>query len=408
MENNQPQLFQLHVRWNVGNSDRPLSQIVEMIEKNEILIPKFQREFCWKPDKISSWGQTVINGDAVGCIVTYQVRGFGPIYIADGLQRATATKKLLDDLSLLKANMDREQFRKHVEACSVTVQHRYYETHEEALEAFQALNMGTVATPYEYYRGELALNPIGDRVYKEIPGILIAVDRSFFREPRERLLPQKLKRDAFALFYQYASETQQVDFAGIGASKISPHDIPIERKLLSYLTDMKITDNLLDQRTRSFSTFLDQHTAELKTVLGEIGQANKQFSPTLFRNLIHWNLWRKNTKRESAVYWRFVRQLLEHLAPQASFASRIELPNTNPVDVVTLRFGSSKGLDDMSKAFGVPFYQKQQRKKSVFAAPGFHESHIDPFSKHGNGQTFIESASRNLARGAKSIDEGDW
>lgn len=410
----QTMLFYTMPKMHVGDQPRSLLEIVRWLDSDQLLIPKFQREFIWDDVKIAGWYDTVITNTPIGVIVCYQIGGDGPIYLADGFQRLHATMRLIEDLHhfVPKSPFDREQFLRYVSACSMSLQHRHYASHEEALVQFQRLNQGTTATPFEYFKGELSLNKVGELVLKQAPDIVWNNEKRFLRGPRKsRSDDHKHARDAMALFYQYVTGTDEMSFDGVASATVSHRHKPIERKLIEFINDNSVSYTDMEAHLDRFNRFLDGFCAELSVIIIECGQNGKAMMPTLMRFFMHLYIWRKNTRRSGEMYWQLVRKMIEHIRNYPIMTSRFELPSDNDRDapiIVALKLGSLRFLGDMCKAFDVPLYETKRRSKQTnVPASGFHESHVQPFSIHGDGETLLEPGPRNMIRGAKPISDDE-
>lgn len=102
---------------NIQNIDINLKEVVKNIKNNNYLIPKFQRDFVWKPKDISDLGDSIIRGYPISSLLTMPENGtlkvgatdlvkgdfIGTLpneenetknYILDGQQRMTSISKL--------------------------------------------------------------------------------------------------------------------------------------------------------------------------------------------------------------------------------------------------------------------------------------------------------------------------
>lgn len=402
-------IFEIPSR-NIADYSKSLWELIQEYKEHILQVPVFQREFCWDDRKIAGWGVNIQTGNAIGVIVTYQIKGNGPIFLADGLQRLTATLKLLDDPQYYGLSVGSKQMELYVRSFSISVQHRHYYSHEAAMQAFQDLNKGTQASPYEYHRGSLTLDPRGVFVEQHVPSILTTFETPLFsgkNKTRER--QQKLARDAYALFYQFITRTDRANFSGIGSSLVTTRDgIPIEQLLTSYFKEQETTIVQIEKWVADFEVYISRHYAQLRSVIIESGQSGKAMSPTFARWLLRVSLFNRNTSHSVSAYWNFVTSLIKELRDYAEFSSRLVVPGSMPRHTITLSLGTMDHLSELSKAVGHPnFFESERRKKTKITAVGFHESHVMPFKTFGNGATIIEPAIMNQIRGCEQIDSGE-
>lgn len=402
----QNELFVMRTMQPEGNSERSLLDMLKKYEADQIVTPQFQRDGgLWDKNKIIGWINTIISLKAIGVIVTYQVGGEGTVYLLDGLQRITATRKFLDSPEFYGFDIGEGQASDYCDSFTITVQHRHYQTHEEAMEHFQNINKGTTLTPREFYRGHLALDRMGKLVDTMVPPI---VDRYFSEfmstRKRGREKSSKLDRDSFALFFQYVTGSKAKSFWNVGKSMSSgAQPNPIERRIVDYLREQRISEDALRKTVAQFETYISSVASEFRAIINETGQTGKAVSPTTIRCLLHLSLYKKNAGIPHAKYEEFVRKFVLHQKKNSSIISRFEVPNKEPITVMSLKIDSISEVFRFARAVGVDFDQKRNQTPS--AAAGYHQSHVKAFAKHGNGKTFPEPALRNMARGAKDISK---
>lgn len=388
---------------NVGEYPISLWMMIEDFRDHTLVIPPFQRGRVWPSLKIKDWGKSVINKQALGVLVTYQINGSGAKFLADGLQRMYATLDLLDSPQSFGLSYDRQQMERFVRTFRITVQHRHYGSHTEAMVGFQNLNKGTSADPYEYYHGVMGLDPRGMEVVDHVGNILRSRESSLF-DVKNREREHKLMRDAYALFHQFISGTDRKSWAGIGSSQIASNDKPVEQVLTDYFDEFNLTVSDIRGWLSRFETFVNEHYAELEKLVN----FKAGCSPTLARYILHVDIWSHNTKKKPAIYRDFVTKLFGHLSAYSVYPSRFVLPNTEPLETISLQFGTMRTLTILSRALQVDWEESPpRRKKQMAVRPGYHESHLLPFSEYGNGETVEEPARWNRQRGARPMSEDE-
>jgi len=386
-----------------GNREVELFRMAQRLDEKSLQVPAFQREYIWTGPRLLEWMKTVENGKAIGVLVTYQIKGSGPVFLADGLQRLTATNYFLKNPVGHGRSYGPDQARKYCENFSITVQHRHYEDHEEAMRAFQNLNKGTPTTPAEFHKGEIASSVVGKEAYSRIPQVVATMEtqrlgrKSLGRKKRSTQL-----RDALGLFYQYSNQYEGTTFWQI--SKEQPNDEgagdSIESLLMQHLQGWTLQQ--LKERIGAFGRFLAGEMALLDSLVDETNQRGKAASPTFLRWIMHLAIWRKNNGRPITIYQEFLRSLLLLLNEYNTFTSSFVLPNTTPLFRLTLATDSLSNLARLCEYLDSPL-MNQQRRRSTPRVSGYDDSHIVPFSVGGNGQTVAEPAALNRSRGAKPM-----
>lgn len=400
-------LFELTPLQNVGNHDVPLVYMADRLRKHTLLLPEFQRDYVWEQegkDKARGWIETVISQQAIGVIVTYQLLGLGdsPMFLADGLQRLTATNKFIDDPAIYGFSFGSEQARVYCEKFMITVQHRHYKNHVEAMRAFQKLNSGTKLLPGEFYKGELTLDEIGTNLYLEIPRIVDTyensmLERKWVARKKNRAYLLRTTRGDLALFLQYISGTDKMKFWNTMTNMIIGKDI-VERQLSEFIQNNNVD---IDKLIKNFSEFTASHFAMLRQIMEDTNNKNKPMSITFSRYLFHLNVWRKNTRRSSDSYYRFVTALMKLYVDYDYFVSRIALPNTDPIELIGLKADDLSPLKRLCEYFDLQDFYNGKARPARPSTPGYNVSHKQPFSIFGDGETFLEPAQINKSRGAQ-------
>lgn len=141
-----------------GDSIHQIRYLVDGFKNKTYDLPLHQRDFVWKYKKQKDWLMNLLRSDYKPCgvIVIYQLRidnKYGSNkFINDGYQRL---------YTIIKAQRDPSSYGLHEKDLEdilnqdITVQKRIYNTHEDAAQQFQFLNIGTAMTAYEYYKTNL-------------------------------------------------------------------------------------------------------------------------------------------------------------------------------------------------------------------------------------------------------------
>jgi hypothetical protein len=393
-----------------GNSDRPLAWLVDQYESDRLLKPYFQREWCWTSGKSKEWIQSVVNAVAIGCIVTYQISngdgsagsGSHPIYLADGLQRITATSKFLRNPSEFIDHCGLEQAREYCMNYLVTVQHRHYKNHEAAMEAFQNLNKGTALTKKELYSGEMRKNQLTARIYDEVPAILDRWEFSMMSSARERNSREwqsKSFRDALSCFFQYAIKTERMDFWGTAEIRSDPRKSILERQLSEHI--LKIGESETENLVGQFSDFCASHYQLLQNRIIKSGVPSKPISWVFARWTLHANIWRRNSTRPLQQFVDILDYLIENQKDNPTIGGRI-FDKERSIDQ-TLNSDKLTALKNICSGLGIVGFYDGAKRKRIPQRPGNDTSHVLPFSIYGDGPTIPEPSQINRSRGASPI-----
>lgn len=390
-----------------NSRDKTLNDMVNLLRRENLKIPKFQRDFCWAKSQVHDWIESVKDQKAIGVIVTYQLKGGGDTYLADGLQRLTATKYFIDDPSHYGFEFSTEQAIAYCESFDITVQHRIYNSHEEAMIAFRKLNSGTSLVRGEFFAGEIALIPdVGDIITKRIPDIIKKYESIITKKPtRGRSANDKLLRDCYAIFLQYISKTTSTSFWDSGTSSTSSKKIPVEQELARFIKEEKIKTQRLNDYIDDFDRFIAGLVASVGQILEEVGGKGLAINNTVMRWYFHLSVWRKNSNRPYQPYRNLVCDIFKYqLDKYGEIRSKFSIVGKNEKEEdVVLQLGNLD-LSRICRVFNSELYDgSMMKRKKSNAAPGYHASHIEPFSQLGDGPTFPEPAPDNISRGAKPV-----
>ena len=399
------ELLIIKPRFERGNTDRPILYLIQMRDSHTLLIPEFQRsDSVWDEKKKKQWIYSIMNHEAIGVIVTYQLKGSGPIFLADGLQRITATKEFMGNPHDFGLDFGREQAAAYCMAFSIPVQHRHYQTHKEAMYAFQNLNKGTALTPYEFHKGELILDSAaGKVVHKTVPQAMDAIVTQYLTGRKyNRNTQSRLMRDDLALFYQYISGDNTLDFWRVG--QLQENGQSVECLIRKHIDSNKLSSSRLTEMVQDFKRFLASEMAFIDSIVIETKQKGKAFSPAALRNVLHTAIWRRNAKVPRLHYESYIRSLMEIWKPYSSFSAKVDLPNSDPICTSSLATDNLYQTRQLCDALDIPLFAvSRKRSNSKTAAIGYDVSHIEPFSTHGDGDVIIEPSGVNRARGATEI-----
>ena len=381
-----------------------LMELVNQLKNERLLLPFFQRDYIWETRKLKGWIETIMNGDAIGVIVTYQLPNGGPYYLADGYQRLTASTRFLENPEEYKFRFGSDQALEYLSGFFVPVQHRIYKSHIVAMRAFQNLNSGTAATPSEYFKGELCRSSVGEKLYSRIPEIVFSYERPISEPVRGRLTQGKLLRSALALFAQYITKYKKERFWDVTSSKTDLKTECVERVLHDAIASL--SSEQIDSHVRSFDSFIAGQVNIIEQSMVKTQQRGKSVSRTLMRFLLHGAIWRRNNGYPAGLYNEYIYELVRHQVDQKSILSRFFFTDKNGhITGLTVHMGNLSHMRGLAKRFNINLEPK--RKNQIQRAPGFDDSQKLPFADNGDGETFPEPSSINRSRGKKHVEDGE-
>lgn len=402
----QAELMTVKPRFESGDAQRPIAQLIRMKQTSNLLVPEFQRDFVWDREKKCQWMETVINHQAIGSIVTYQVNGNGPMFLCDGLQRLRSTEEFRSNPQAFGFKFGPEQAEGYCEAFCVTVQHRHYSGHREAMLAFQNVNKGTTLTAAEFHKGELVLDShVGHLIHDRAPVIVHSVIAPRLAgRGRSRKRASLSQRDSFAMFYQYVTQSTNLSFWNVGRKQPGSSQA-IESKIREWIDDNDITEDKAKEALKHFEVFLASEMAFIDTALTNSGQERgKPLSGSAARNLLHTAIWRRNAGRPRKLYEEFVSILVDIWKDYASCTCRVAIPGVKPVQWITLQTARLSQTKTLCRKLGITLFDVEKRKRYQ-SVIGYDASHIRPFSEFGEGEIVLEPSGTNRARGAKEIQQ---
>lgn len=404
-----------------ADENRSLWDLVNDLNRGVLNVPSHQRKFVWKDEQIRGWVNRIRSKRRpVGAVVTYQIMGEQGAhrYINDGSQRIRATEMFLLD-SIKYGACDKERAELIARKVRMPVQHRIYETREDALEDFQLLNIGTSLTPLEFCHGILSYmsgyeaiwKPIFERIHRVVAtSSIVLAGKDTTSDESDRLGQHKHKRHNYSLFVRFSSgRTDQFDFKKIGTASIdraSVENKTVVEWLLRLLCEGKGI-KAIQQDIEAFSRFVERETATVEDIWRNVRrEPGLMLSPTVFRWILDCAIWKRNNEISNAVWESFVSALLTHCQGNTTVVAA-DKPDVSE----TLGLSQMGKIKKICEIIGSDFYDSKvkplRKTRTVHRRPGYDISHIEPFSLNGEGDVIIEPASRNRARGAKPIADED-
>jgi hypothetical protein len=383
--------------------------VVQKFQNSQWLAPLHQREPVWDDNKIRLWVKRISRRDCqpIGVIVTYQLKNGqdSPTFINDGIQRVTATSKFLGNPEYY-GEMSTEKANKIVDAYQISVQHRHYASHDDAMQDFQLINAGTALTPYEMCKGVLANLPSYKLIWEPITDSL----HTQFDLASSRLtVPKQSRNDRhkqyrvnFAHFVRFLARAKDVSaYTGAASERIDISDISNKRVIEWHLRQQfeKMGDGKIKAEMELFFGLVHRETALLETLWARVNGEEQTISGTLYHWIIDVAIWKRNNGLEYPRWQEFVERLLRN----TNGTSVITVPKDRPVTLQQTNLGR---LVKVCQILESDLYLgKPGRPTGRKLRKGYDRSHIQPFVFNGDGPTVSEPAGANRSRGAHPIQE---
>lgn len=395
-----------------GDAVRSFQQLLADYTAGYLQIPDHQRDanvwdFAKKKRYVDRLRDSATGRHPPGCFATYQLVGPdkrpGPIYLNDGFQRLTSLRDLQVDPA--RFSMDEESVRRLLRL-EISVCHRWYESHPAAMTDFQLINNGTQLTSKELLQGYIKYMPNYQEQWR---GLIANVEETIKRSetrllrktPESREVQHKRDRNALAIFYRFITgERRPISYLDIPARNVQRY---VEKR---QVVELMLIETLLkkgydeaEHNQQEFRRFVEQETAMLFENMRELLGQGVGLVPVAHRWLIDLAVWRRNNKVPREQHKRFVREFLQRTGGKGQW-----VPERSGQGAVTLGFSALGSLPGLAVLAGMPeFCETGRRRSRVPLQPGYQNSHFDPVSTHGEGDTFGEPAPANLSRGARSV-----
>lgn len=400
---------------NVGESITSLFEIANQYKRGLLKKPVHQRDYVWTDDKKRGWISRIMNGlKPVGIILTYQLLTGDPSkYLNDGFQRLQTTIELLDNPN--KYGYSDKDVEFALLSCNMPIQHRHYKSHDEALIDFQQINLGTHLTPYEHCKGILTYMSNWETVDKMFERVFIEMLQNGARvvaqkRDSKREQEHKMRRSNYALVLRFLRNDKVIarnEYKFVRVGQVTGADVAnkkvIEWKLREFL-ETKTLDEI-KSGIELFISHVERETALIETIWFEklAKERGSGLSITFYRWLIEASIWRRNNNIPINLWEKFVLEIIKSSNGSGQVYKK-DL-NGNLEYTWTLGLGTIENIYTLAEqSAGINFRDNDigKRKASkTLSKKGYDNSHVLPFSEYGNGETFLEPASINRARGAK-------
>jgi hypothetical protein len=402
---------------NIGNTPTHLFEIHRHFEEGRWFLPTHQRKLVWEDRKIKNWFKTLKEihrnggGTVEGCVIIYQLPGETKIYLNDGAQRVRWT--ILKFIEHCKA--EELDWKEILSSVKITVQAVEYKDIKDAIQGFIQINFGTTATPYELTRTMMcermedfanSWEPRLNKIQVIIKEALLKVNADI--EDREgassRDLSHKRIRDEMHLFWKFVSKDDTQWSPQVALSHLKPDQwikhTELEDQLIYELLILGPVG--MDSQLESFKKFVDEQVGLYQQIWSEVQPSVKRPANVHMRWFLASAIYFRNNNLMSQ-FPEFTEKLIRHSEGRTSlFYTNEEGKNCN----CNTAMSKLQQLGMISGIIGFNFVAKPRRKRSKnLLKKGFVESHINSFSRNGNGPTLAENAVENRMRSAAPMTQ---
>ncbi len=412
-DNTQPKLMTTHsYAISEGNSTTTLWDLVDSFKRGLLVKPPHQRELAWKERDIQDWYQTIRTTKQLSVgFITYQLfeRGsWSTVYLNDGGNRVVVSARFYDECE--NYGLTKDEAEMMMRGISVGKVHWHHTDWREAVDEFVRANKGTGLTPYEINAYELRY--IGDHVPKlfEKMHALIRQSEVVLSSVRDgREAEQKFRRADYALLLRYMDkEVLTLDYDVTGKGGFAGGSI--EKRLREKIEGMPSStlSEMIDGLIRwvqeeialtqvSWREYTSKHA-------GHESLGKRPMSRTLLRWCIDIGIARRHLGLSLNDHRNWLSRMFEVTDGDAAIVI-LGQPR------IVLALEHTSRLRAICKTIGCDEYGSQiqretkrsRRKKGARQLPGYHNSHIQPYSTDGNGATLPEPALLNRERRASPM-----
>lgn len=367
------------------DSTQTFLQLVHDMCDGHLQIPEHQRTpDAWDEKKQARYldrlRQAVRGCHPPGSIATYQLVGTdngitvarSATFLNDGLQRLTALRKLLAQPGHFDMDADGADALLRLK---ISVQHRHYASHHDAMRDFQFINDGTHLTSFELCRGYLTYmkdwKPLWAPLVAEIEG---AVNDSAarlterVRAEQDRNGEHKRRRDNLALFHRFLTgDRTHSPYPDIGARDIGKYldkDSVVEQRLAKTLTEMGRDE--VASRAKKFQVFVAAETALIETCVQKLLGSGSALSATNHRWLLHLAIWRRNSEVSRQRHQAFIEVYLKETHGKSLWIG----PQGHQVTLGLAHLGL---LPTLAEWAGMPEFCERQRRARAAPPAGLRQ-----------------------------------
>jgi hypothetical protein len=395
-----------------------LSVLLQDFNTDRILKPAHQRDLVWTEQKQREYIAAICQDSTPpGSIELYEVIGIngrpGPKYINDGVQRLFTVKGLRD--SPEKYGLSLEDVDYILDNTRYPVTTKKQRSHQEAVDRFLRVNSGVALTPYQLIIGKViycqgderskAWTAFVDRIIRTVTDQIRRVttyEKKYQSVLTQVQLNHKFNRFCLSIFWRYLSREQapiayKCDQSSIDESNVFENDLSRELS--------KIGIDLAISKSESFARMLENESALLIDLWKKTGhERERQIKVATVKWLLDLAVYRRNNDVPVEKWADFIEKLLTVGNGRSELRfSDARIPGQyRRVSLTGGRIGSLGELSGLLDSDFADSFSKRRIKRDRLE-PGYHHSHKKPYSKNGEGDTFIEPALLNLSRGAQDF-----
>jgi len=429
----------IHERLHGGESDIyasgdrgtiSLSHAIQDYKAGRIAIPPHQRDKCWSRQREKAYLMTISSdGAPPGSFEFYQLilpdGRKSAKFLNDGSQRLRVAMSFLEQPNLYGVTIEDISYLLDNTTYPYTL--KVHRSHQEAMRRFQIVNNNLQLTNYQKVIGDLIYcegddqreywENLIDDLHNKLYNIALPVvinpypnrnTKTYWKSTHSR------KRHDLSLFWRFlSSEREETDYrpySDIEINKVSiNHGLYFEQELATAFKT--IGKEMAKKKIGEFIRLIENETALIDHIWNEI-KKNEEIKEELegrvltsscYRWLLDVAIWTRNKGRNTNLWEEFLYKFLERFKGGTVIIYEIEPDNFDKINVSISRPGVAKRICQVLNCDLVEREEKRTRKIRN-KKPGWHESHKEPFSIHGNGETFLEPAITNLSRGAQPVE----
>jgi len=404
---------------------QPIKVLLEDLKTNTIIYPEHQREYVWTTPKQKRYIDRIFNSKRkpIGVIGTYQIdlgNGKGSsFYLNDGRQRLTTIELLIADPS--RYGRTQKEVSELLSTYKIPMQHRHYESHEEAALDFQDINMGTTVTPFDFYKANLVYaknHKLFYPILEKLINNIFECDSRITKAPsRDSDAGKKAIRDIYCLLHREMIEEYGIDSkvylkaASPTISQSPKADESIEYMLKKDLENKSISE--IEEICNRLSTTIYNNCAIIESIIPQVAKRISEYNSTnpqvYKREFIE--------KTLSHVQWRFINLGMIYLRKKKISIDKIT-EIVSEILFVTEGINGGKYIIGKDNKVVPTAYQKCGSFRNMVKLVGYNLEelkriprdtsrikkgndlgHIKPHSLYGEGEVTPEPSSINRAKG---------
>lgn len=385
-----------------------------------LLLPAHQRESSWPKPKQRVFIRAIcLDAAPPGSLEMYSLVVMGregPKHLNDGVQRLFASLELYRNPT--QFGLSQEDANYILRNTEYPVRFKRHRSHQEALDRFQRVNSNVPLTPYQLTRGTILycqgddmalewqkwLNDLNDIVSRALVRITMRHNEINKAGTKYLTLLHKSYRQTTSMFFRYLTKDKDGTEYAVSASQLKNESDFFEIELANRLRQLELSGarELLEK----FRNIIDNESGLIADawLRCEHNQPGLAIKSATVRWLLDCSIYRRNCNVPVDPWARFVNLLLKENGGATEVFYRDV--GTGRMRRYSLSLGRVRQMWRIADIVGSDMreWDKLARvRPSKKLQTGYHNSHIKPFAKNGNGLTVPESALKNLARGKKEM-----